>query len=304
MRFMSFLNPDGATRLGVDVDGELRDVTEAVVPEPLSGVSPLRRLLHEGLDLGALARAAAAGPAAEIAHVLSVVPDPSKIVAAPVNYRDHQHEMTTDSAVDGLGVFLKAPSSVVGDGGTVRLPYSDRRFDQEGELAVVIGRTASHVPAGSALGYVAGYTCLLDMTMRGGEDRSIRKSFDSFTPMGRYLVTPDEVGPIGDLELHTWVGGQLRQRADLSDLIWDVPRLIEYASSAMVLHPGDVIATGTPAGVGEVLDGQDVTVEITRVGRLNVSVSSTGAVVCPTLGRDSGPRPPVDVTPPRERVSR
>ena len=304
MRLMSFEDPEGAPRLGVDVDGELHDVTDAVGSGPLGGLSPLRRLLDQGLDLSALAAAAAAGPLARVAQVLPVVPDPSKIVAAPVNYRDHQQEMTTDAAVDGLGVFLKAPSSVLADGGTVRLPYSDRRFDQEGELAVVVGRTASHVPAGSALDFVAGYTCLLDMTMRGGEDRSIRKSFDGFTPLGPYLVTPDEVGPVDDLELHTWVGGRLRQRADLSDLIWNVPRLIEYASSAMVLHPGDVIATGTPAGVGQVLDGQDVTVEITRVGRLSVSVSSAGATLCPTLGRDRGPLPPAEVTPPRERVAR
>jgi 2-keto-4-pentenoate hydratase/2-oxohepta-3-ene-1,7-dioic acid hydratase in catechol pathway len=304
MRFMSFLDPEGKTRLGADVGGVIRDVSRAVPPDRAAGLSPLRQLLSEDADLRELAAAAVDSPVAQIARVLPVVPDPTKIVAAPVNYTDHQREMSTHAAVDGLGVFLKAPSSLIGDGGTVRLPYTDRRFDQEGELAVIIGRTASHVPAGAALDYVAGYSCLLDMTMRGGEDRSIRKSFDTFTPLGPYLVTPEEAGPVEELELHTWVGGELRQRADLSDLIWNVPRLIEYASSAMVLHPGDVIATGTPAGVGQVFDGQQVTVEITRLGRLTVSVSSAGAVTCPTLGADRGPTPPAEVTSPRERETR
>jgi 2-keto-4-pentenoate hydratase/2-oxohepta-3-ene-1,7-dioic acid hydratase in catechol pathway len=303
MRFMSFADAEGASRLGLDVDGIVRDVTPAAAARP-SGLSPLRYLLSRGADLRELAAAAPRSPVAEITRVRPVISDPTKIVAAPVNYTDHQREMTTDAAVDGLGVFLKAPSSLIGDGGTVRLPYTDRRFDQEGELAVIIGRTASHVPAGAALEYVAGYACLLDMTMRGGEDRSIRKSFDTFTPLGPYLVTPDEAGPVEELELHTWVGGELRQRADLRDLIWNVPRLIEYASSAMVLHPGDVIATGTPAGVGQVADGQDITVEITHLGRLTVSVSSAGAVACPTLGRDRGAVPPAEVTPPRERAAR
>lgn len=303
MRLMSFLDHSAVHRLGIEVDGVVRDVTAQASLDEAGQLSPLRQLLDHGVNLIALAKYAEDSPEAEVSRVLPVVPDPTKIVAAPVNYRDHQQEMTTDSAVDGLGVFLKAPSSLTGAGGVVRLPYHDRRFDQEGELAVIIGRTASHVSADDALDHVAGYTCLLDMTMRGGEDRSIRKSFDTFTPLGPWLVTPDEVGPVEELELHTWVGGELRQRADLSDLIWDVPRLIEYASSAMVLHPGDVIATGTPAGVGQVLDGQEVVVEISRVGRLGVSVSSRGAVACPTLGRNRGPKPPDVVTPPRKRVT-
>jgi 2-keto-4-pentenoate hydratase/2-oxohepta-3-ene-1,7-dioic acid hydratase in catechol pathway len=304
MRFMNFLDPEGEPRLGVSVDGVMHDVTHAVPGGRTTELSPMRHLLSRGTDLREVAAAAAGSPVARIARALPVVPDPTKIVAAPVNYRDHQHEMTADAAVDGLGVFLKSPSSLIGDGGTVRLPYTDRRFDQEGELAVIIGRTASHVAAAGALDYLAGYTCLLDMTMRGGEDRSIRKSFDTFTPTGPYLVTPDEAGPVEEMELHTWVGGELRQRADLRDLIWNVPRLIEYVSSAMVLYPGDVIATGTPAGVGQVLDGQEVAVEITNLGRLTVSVSNVGAVACPTLGKDRGPKPPAGVAPPRERLPR
>ena len=232
-----------------------------------------------------------------------VVPDPGKVIAAPVNYRDHQAEMMEDYHIDSLGVFLKAPSSVIGHGATIVLPYTDRRFDQEGELALVIGRTARNVSIADAPDVVAGYTCLLDITMRGGEDRSTRKSFDTFTPVGPYLVTPDEVGDLNILQLRTKVDGTLRQDADISDLIWGVSELIAYASSVMTLHAGDIITTGTPAGIGQISDGDTVSVDIDRIGELTVRVSARGAVECPTNGATRGPKPPADVTPVRTRAS-
>jgi 2-keto-4-pentenoate hydratase/2-oxohepta-3-ene-1,7-dioic acid hydratase in catechol pathway len=297
MRILSFADSAGRWRLAVAGPGGVwRDVTSAALgPGAAEGiVSPMRQFLSRQGSWASLASAARAGGTekADIVTVLPPVPDPGKIVAAPVNYRDHQVEMSQTAAIDSLGVFLKAPSSLTGDGGTVRLPYHDRRFDQEGELAVIIGKTASGVPRENALDVVAGYACLLDMTMRGGEDRSVRKSFDTFTPAGPWLVTPAEVGDVAELELRTWVDDQLRQQARLADLIWDVPKLIAYVSSVMTLHPGDLIATGTPAGVGQVRDGQRITVEITRVGRLDVSVTGGGAVACPTLGKGRGPVPP------------
>lgn len=294
MRLTSYLDRRGDPRLAVtDTAGALRDVTGAAVGDHRhAGISPIRQFLERGESWRSLAAAAAVAREAEVETLLPPVPDPTKIVAAPVNYRDHQVEMSEDTAVDGLGVFLKAPSSLLPDGGMVRLPYHDRRFDQEGELAVVIGRRASNVSIDDALGVVAGYTCLLDMTMRGGEDRSVRKSFDTFTPAGPQLVTADEVGPVDALELRTWVGGRIRQEARLCSLIWNVPRLVAYVSSVMVLLPGDLIATGTPAGVGPVGDGDQIVLEITNVGRLRVSVSSTGAVACPTTGQGRGPVPP------------
>jgi 2-keto-4-pentenoate hydratase/2-oxohepta-3-ene-1,7-dioic acid hydratase in catechol pathway len=297
VKLCSFLDPSGAHRVGVVTERGIVDVTEHVPAGGQGG--PMRRLLAAGTDLRELSADCSVVTAARL---LAPVPDPTKIVAAPVNYRDHQVEMSQASHVDSLGVFLKAPSSLAGDGGLVELPYHDRRFDQEGELAVVIGRRATHVPAENALDYVAGYTCLLDMTMRGGEDRSVRKSFDTFTPAGPHLVTPDEVGPLDELELHTWVGGTLRQRADLRDLIWGVPALIAYVTSVMALEPGDIVATGTPAGVGQVHDGDEVTVEITNIGRLSVTVTDKGAVACPTLGKDKGPKPPSELTPVFERA--
>lgn len=183
----------------------------------------------------------------------------------------------------------------------MKLPYSDRRFDQEGELALVIGQPASHVSVDDALDYVAGYTMLLDMTMRGGEDRSTRKSFDTFTPVGPYLVTPDEAGAPDAMRLQTWVNDELRQDADVSDLIWNVPRLIAYASSVMTLQPGDIITTGTPAGIGQIAGGDRIAVAITNLGRLEVAISDEGAVLCPTRGAQRGPKPPETVTPVRTR---
>lgn len=289
--------------------GALVSDTEIVDLQPLvnvtEGMSPIRRLLHDTdgrptfavNELGGLQRIPV-----EAVTIAPIIPDPMKIIAAPVNYRDHQAEMNEDFHIDSLGIFLKSPSSVIGHGGTIQLPYTDRRFDQEGELAIVIGRTAHNVAVEDALSIVAGYTCLLDITMRGGEDRSTRKSFDTFTPVGPYLVTPDQVGDLATLQLRTRVNGQLRQDADIADLIWGVPRLISYASSVMTLQPGDIITTGTPAGIGQIQDGAEVSVEIDRIGALRVTVSALGAVVCPTKGANRGPKPPADLTAVRARV--
>ncbi|WP_374946061.1 fumarylacetoacetate hydrolase family protein [Agreia sp.] len=303
MRLISYLGDDDENRLGVIEGDEIVDVTRNVSAEGgRASLSPMRMLLSLP---GSLLENVGALDGERIplasARVAAVVPDPPKVIAAPVNYRDHQAEMKEDFHIDALGVFLKATSSVLASGGTVLLPYTDRRFDQEGELAVVIGRSGSHVAVEDALDHVAGYTMLLDMTMRGGEDRSTRKSFDTFTPVGPYLVTPDEAGDPNDMRLRTWVNDDLRQDADVRDLIWDVPRLISYASSVMTLHPGDIITTGTPAGIGQIADGDRVVVEISNLGRLEVDVSNRGAVACPTKGATRGPKPPEAVTPVRTR---
>lgn len=220
------------------------------------------------------------------------VPRPGKVVAAPVNYSDHKEEMKQQGDVSHLGFFLKAPTSVLPPGGTIQLPYTDRRFDNEGELALVIGRRCKHVPAARALDVVFGYTCLLDITMRGGEDRSARKSFDTFTPLGPWLVTADEFGDPTDAELTCSVNGQLRQRANTGQLIWSVARLVEYISSVMTLEPGDVISTGTPAGVAPIEPGDSVSTSISRIGTLTVGVAADHAGPCPTLGAGHGPVPP------------
>jgi len=227
------------------------------------------------------------------AHLRVPLADPSKIIAAPVNYRDHQAEMSTDSQVGALGFFLKAPSSLLDPGGTIQLPYHDRRFDQEGELALVIGRTARQVSEQDALSCVFGYTGLLDITMRGGEDRSTRKSFDTFTPMGPVLVTADEFGDPDDVELRCWVSGDLRQKASTRDLIWGVARLVSYASSVTTLYPGDVITTGTPAGVGPLTAGDTIRLELSGLGLdLVAQVAADNTIASPTSGHNRGPVPP------------
>lgn len=298
MKLISYAGGDGIEHVG-----EVRDDSvHNVLPGDLPGGG--MRAVIAACDGDPARLAVSDEPSARLADVrlLPPVPDPSKIVAAPVNYVDHQAEMSQSVHIDALGVFLKAPSSLVPAGGTIRLPYTDRRFDQEGELALVIGRTARNVAAADAERYVFGYSCLLDITMRGGEDRSTRKSFDTFTPMGPWLVTRDEAGALDELRLQCSVDGRLRQDADVKDLIWSVPALVEYVSSVMTLLPGDVISTGTPAGVGPIRDGNSVAVTISRLGKLEVSVSAEGAVTCPTKGAGAGPVPPAELTPVRARA--
>lgn len=301
MRLFSY--GDGGQSIGVVVEeGVAVDVSEVVGRGGPGELSPMRRLVA-GFDSYRMAIDGVLNSGPRISlddlELTAPVPDPSKVIAAPVNYVDHMEEMHQESHIDALGVFLKAPSSVIGANGTIRLPYSDRRFDQEGELALVMGRVAHNVPVDDALSYVFGYTCLLDITMRGGEDRSTRKSFDTFTPIGPYLVTPDEVGELGSLELRCSVSGEERQRVMIADLIWDVPALISYVSSVMTMFPGDVITTGTPKGVGPLEEGDRVTVEISRVGSLSVDVRADGAVLSPTKGANRGPVPPPPIARPK-----
>lgn len=287
----------GDKRLGIVIDGEVLDVTDELgISE--HGISPMRvvieRWSHYGPRLqGRRAPGAERGRSSPVplsqVDLLAPVPDPTKIFAAPVNYVDHQNEMNVEHQISGLGLFLKAPSSLVGSGSTVMLPYHDRRFDQEAELAVVIGERARHVSVEHALEHVFGYTALLDITMRGGEDRSTRKSFETFTPMGPWLVTADEFGSPTGADIRCWVGAELRQDASTSDLIWGVDRLVAYASSVTTLLPGDIISTGTPAGVGPLSDGDAIEVEVEGIGdRLRVAVSAAGAVASPTSGGSTG----------------
>src|SRR5262249_33643320 len=202
---------------------------------------------------------------------------PSKVIAAPVNYRLHIEEMRSQAktelhAIEKYGLFLKAPSSLVGPDATVELPFPDRRTDHEVELGVVIGKAARNVAAGDAMNYVFGYTAVMDITVRGEEDRSTRKSFDTFTPVGPVLVTADEIPDPHGLRLRLWVNGEPRQDGNTRDMIWDVPKLIEHASHVMTLYPGDPLSPGTPEGVGPLRPGDEVTLDVERIGRMSVRV--------------------------------
>ncbi|RPK84875.1 Ureidoglycolate lyase [Streptomyces sp. ADI97-07] len=267
-------------RLGI-VDGDdLVDVTEQLTgtstPSAAGALHQhIETVARDGavqIDLTGCARVPLDEAALE-----APLPRPGKVVGAPVNYLDHKAEMAYTTSVADLGVFLKANSSVIGPGQDIVLPYTDKRTDQEGELGVVIGRTASNVDATDALDHVFGYTCVLDITVRSGEDRSTRKSFDTFTPIGPWIVTADEIPDPDSLDLRCDVGGATRQRTNTADLIFGVAELIAYTASVMTLHPGDVIATGTPAGVGPLSHGDRVVLEIDRVGRLEVGVDGSRA---------------------------
>lgn len=276
MRFVVFAEQ----RLGL-VDGDtVIDVT-SLVPGPATAAGPLDRLINSAGALGTFSQAALSDlPRHPIDEVIlqAPLPRPAKVIGAPVNYVDHKIEMSEQRSIADLGVFLKASSSVIGPGGTVIMPYNDVRTDQEGELVVVIGRAARHVDAADALDYVFGYSCGLDMTVRSTEDRSTRKSFDTFSPLGPWVVTADEVSDPRDLTLQTRVNGALRQDVSISDLIFGIPELIAYTSSVMTLWPGDVIFTGTPAGVGPVTSGDLIEVTVSDIGTLTVTVSDEQAV--------------------------
>jgi len=214
--------------------------------------------------------------------LLAPVANPGKIIAAPVNYAKHLQEALADKGIHHgnlvneihkAGMFLKATSAVVGPGEGVKLVHCDRRNDHEVELAVVIGRTAKNVDAAAALDYIAGYCIGRDMTIRGPEERSLRKSPDSYCVLGPWLATPDEVGDPGNLQVSITVNGEPRQDASTSDLILGVGELIAWGSSFYTLHPGDVILTGTPQGVGPVRPGDTMRARIDRIGTMQVKVS-------------------------------
>jgi 2-keto-4-pentenoate hydratase/2-oxohepta-3-ene-1,7-dioic acid hydratase in catechol pathway len=205
------------------------------------------------------------------------VPNPGKIIAAPVNYYLHQDEMNSqfnnaEYTIEKLGFFLKAPSSIIGPGDTIKLPFKDRRTDHEAELAFVVGKRAKDVSASEAFNYIFGYFALMDITIRGKEDRPWRKSFDTFTPIGPWIVTADEIEYPNQLGFKLWVNEELRQSANTKDLIYDCNKFFEVASKAMTLEPGDIITTGTPEGVGPISKGDQVRIQIDRIGEFSVYV--------------------------------
>ncbi|MDC3411898.1 fumarylacetoacetate hydrolase family protein [Terrihalobacillus insolitus] len=205
------------------------------------------------------------------------VPKPSKIVAAPVNYYLHQDEMNeqfknAEYTIENLGFFLKAPSSIIGPNDKIKLPFPDRRTDHEAELAFVVGKRAKDVLASEAADYIFGYFALMDITVRGKEDRPWRKSFDTFTPIGPWIVTSDEIVDPNNLAFKLWVNGEERQSANTKDLIYDCYKFFEVASSIMTLEPGDILTTGTPEGVGPITKDDEVRITIDRIGEFSVSV--------------------------------
>lgn len=203
---------------------------------------------------------------------------PTKIIAAAANYRDHADEMRQRRDAEQArtireqGFFLKAPSALVGAGGVIRLPYPGRRTDYEGEIALVVGKTARHIRPAEAWDYVVGVTAACDVSLRGGEDRGFRKSFDTFLPLGPTVVTLDAIPDVEAILLTTRVNGEVRQTAHASDMVMPIAELLAWMSDVMTLNPGDVVLTGTPKGVGPLASGDRVAVEVSGAGVLTAVV--------------------------------
>jgi len=274
MRLVTFSDARG-TRVG-RLEGErVVDLAEAAPELP----HELRALLEAGPL--ALARAgSASGPSVALAGVRLEAPilRPGKILAVGLNYRDHAAETGRELPAVPI-LFNKQSTSANGPFDPIHRPRASTRLDYEGELGFVIGRRCRHVPRARAHEAIAGFVVVNDVTVRDWQARSptmtMGKSFDTHCPFGPALVTPDEVGDPLSLALRTFVNGELRQSASTKELIFDPAALIEHLSTAFTLEPGDLISTGTPAGVAAAMTprrwlvpGDVVRVEIERVGAI------------------------------------
>ena len=221
------------------------------------------------------------------AHLLAPVLNPSKIVASASNYADHVAEMhgvqertlgRVESWMMKFDVFLKAPSSISGPGDDILLPRSvidaGEEIHHESELVLVIGKGGRDISPDDALGHVFGYTLGLDITVRSAADRSRRKSYDTFSPIGPWITVADQTVDPSAFEILLSVNGVQRQKVSTSQLITPVPDIVSYASSVMTLLPGDLIFTGAPPGVGPIEPGDQIDTRISGIGDMQLSVRS------------------------------
>jgi 2-keto-4-pentenoate hydratase/2-oxohepta-3-ene-1,7-dioic acid hydratase in catechol pathway len=276
-------------RLGIVQDDEVLDVTRALeaIPAqrwPLAQGDPF--ILHFKKVLAAAKKLAPRAKRKKLSKVklLSPVPNPGKIIGAPINYNDHIAESIKDPGIahgrtniqKGIGewgLFLKAGSSLIGFGEEIRLRWPERRNDHEVELALVIGKRGNKIPREQALSHVCAYAIGLDMTVRGPELQCFRKSIDTYSVLGPWLVTADEIGDPNELDLSITVNGEPRQKSNTRYLVYDVERLIEFGSSMYTLHPGDIIMTGTPAGVAPVKPGDTLHAYVQGVGEADIRIA-------------------------------
>jgi acylpyruvate hydrolase len=283
MRFVTFKH-DGASRVGA-----LRSRNGTTVVVDLTHANPnlpasLVGLLEAGEQAHATARDAITSAPATATHDLASVvlqapiPRPGKIICIGLNYRDHAEE-SGQPVPDYPTVFAKYANCVIGSGAPIVLPAVTEQVDYEAELAFVIGRRARHVSEAEALTYIAGYLPFNDVSARDVQMRTsqwtLGKTFDTFGPMGPALVTSDEISDPHNLTIRLMIGNELLQESNTRHLIFSIPHLIAYLSQVMTLEPGDVIATGTPAGVGMARSpqrflrpGDVVRVEIEGLGTL------------------------------------
>jgi 2-keto-4-pentenoate hydratase/2-oxohepta-3-ene-1,7-dioic acid hydratase in catechol pathway len=271
-------------RIGVVVGDRVHDVTDACGVDPaewppmgmittIAAFDELRPGIERdlGLSVGL--------PVAAVA-LETPIPWPHKLLALPNNYRAHTAEMGNNSIDAGsAGFFMKSSASLSGPLDAIVLPErAGRNFHHECELAIIVGKTGRKIALEDALDYIFGYACLIDVTMRGKEERVMRKSFDTFCPVGPWITTADEVGPTDDIVLRLWVNGELKQEAPVSEMVVGIREAIVQCSAVTTLQPGDIIASGTMAGVGPIVPGDSVRIAIEKVGEMTIPVVADVAV--------------------------
>ena len=267
----------GENRLGV-VDGDqVRDVTAALEELPAyrypfpAGDVLMANLEKVATRARALATSSAPMPLDGLT-LLSPVANPNKIIGAPVNYRKGGEDDAAIAAAMSIGLFLKANSSLAGPSDGIALRMMERQIDYEVELAVIVGKQGLNIRRDDALKYVGGYAVALDITPHGKEERSLRKSCETYSVIGPWLVTADEIPDPTALNLRLDVNGERRQDGNTRQMIRGVAALIECASSFYTLYPGDIFLTGTPAGVGPLRPGDELTASIEKIGTMRVKV--------------------------------
>ncbi len=276
MKLVTFKH-QGTSRVGAVVDDTVVDTLgEKNIPQTM-----LQFLAAGKQALGALQHIIdsqqARIPLGEV-ELLAPVPRPGKFLGIGLNYADHIAETALEKP-EYPTFFTKQSSCVIAGGEAIHLPKVSEKLDYEVELAFVIGKRCRHVPLEKAHQVIAGYTIVNDVTVRDWQFRTptwmIGKSFDTHGPMGPWIVTTDEITDPHNLDLKTWVDNELRQSSNTRHMIFNIYQMIAYLSQAMTLEPGDVIATGTPSGVGVKMKprgymqaGQVVTIEIENIGRL------------------------------------
>ncbi|MES2511223.1 MAG: fumarylacetoacetate hydrolase family protein [Pseudomonadota bacterium] len=274
-------------KLGLVQGDKVIDVTPVLGLLPAQKYPlPQKDLLVEALPQlrGAIEAEAKKGASYAVKDVKfeSPVANPGKIIGAPINYKAHVEESKADAnighgrsitSIGDWGMFLKAGSSLIGCSDEIVLRFPERRNDHEIELGIVIGKQGNQIKAADAMGYIAGYCVTLDMTLRGPEFQCFRKSIDSYSVAGPWLVTADEVADPDKLDLWLTVNGEARQKSNTSFLVYDVARLIEFASSFYTLMPGDIIMSGTPEGVGPVKPGDVIDCGVESIGQFSIRIA-------------------------------
>ncbi len=263
-------------KIGVVIDDRIFDVSDLVDNDPRQWPPvAMNRLIADFARFRGALEVAEKRPGVALSSVqlLTPVPAASKVIAYPINYHDHGIEMGRETRANNMGFFLKPPSSLCGASEPIVLPAIEgRRIEHECELAIIIGKRGRDIARENWAEYVFGYSCLMDIVVRGKEERVARKAYDTFCPVGPWIVTADELGDPHALRGRLWVNDELRQDANTRDLVVDIPGMIEIASHIMTLEPGDIIAAGTPAGVGPIRHGDKVRIEFEKIGTMTLDV--------------------------------